>query len=391
MRSARPVLSTALGAITVAVLLTACGEPPAGPPPAPTGPPQVAVLTLQPQRLALNTELPGRVVAAVSAEVRPQVTGLLKQRNFTEGANVKAGQLLYQIDAASYQAAVASAEAALARAEATRDSARLRAERQRELVQLEAVSRQDAEDASAALKPAEADVASARAALQTQRINLAYTRVTAPVAGRIGRSAVTPGALVTANQATALATIQQLDPIYVDVTQSSTAMLTLKRSLASGSLQNGATQVKLMLEDGSAYPEAGTLEFAETTVDATTGSVTLRVRVPNPRGDLLPGMYARAVVEQGVVEQALMVPQQALIRSADGQASVAVVDAEDKLVRQHVTATRAVGDQWLITEGLKAGDRIAIEGQQKASIGAEVNPVQLGQTAPADAKTIALR
>ncbi len=391
MRAARPALSTAFSAIAVAVLLTACGEPPAGPPPAPTGTPQVAVLTLQPQRLALSTELPGRVVAAVSAEVRPQVTGLMKQRNFTEGANVKAGQLLYQIDAAPYQAAVASAEAALARAEATRDSARLRAERQRELVELQAVSRQDAEDASAALKQAEADVASARAALQTQRINLAYTRVTAPVAGRIGRSAVTPGALVTANQPTALATIQQLDPIYVDVTQSSTAMLALKRSLAAGSLQNGATKVALMLEDGSSYPETGLLEFAETTVDANTGSVTLRVRVPNPRGDLLPGMYARAVVEQGVVEQALMVPQQAVSRNADGQAMVSVVGADGKLLRQPVTAARAVGDQWLLTEGVKAGDRIAVAGQQKVAAGAEVQAVPVGEAAPADVKTIAQR
>lgn len=378
--------------IAAAALLTACGEPPGGPPPMGNGTPQVAVLTLQPQRLALSTELPGRVAAAVSAEVRPQVSGVVQQRLFTEGGGVRAGQLLYQIDPAPYQAAVASAEAALARAEATLGSAQLKAERQRELAQIQAVSRQDAEDAEAALKQARADVDSAQAALQTQRINLGYTRVTAPVAGRIGRSAVTPGTLVTANQAGVLATVQQLDPIYVDVTQSSSALLALRRSLGAGKVKSGTAQVRLLLEDGSTHDQRGTLEFAETSVDASTGTVTLRVRVPNPRGELLPGMYARAVVEQGVVDDALLVPQQAVTRDATGQALVAVVGADGKLQHQPVVAERALGDQWLLTAGVKAGDRIAVEGQQKAMPGAAVQAVPLPARAAASvSSTVAQR
>ena len=358
--------------LAVAAALVACGEPPGGAPPALSGPTEVSVMTLTPQRASLTAALPGRVAAVVSAEVRPQVTGVVQQRVFAEGSQVKAGELLYQLDAASYRAAVANAEAALAKAEATRDSARLRAQRQRELVQVQAVSRQDAEDAEASWRQAEADVASARAALQTQQINLDYTRITAPVSGRVGRSSVTPGALVTANQATALATIQQLDPVFVDVTQTSAEMLALKRSLAAGDLKQGATRVALQLEDGSAYPEAGTLEFSESQVDSTTGSVTLRVRVPNPRGDLLPGMYVRAVVEQGVLEQALLVPQRAVARDASGQAMVSVLADDGKLNPRPVTLGREMGDQWLLTGGLKAGDRIAVEGQQKAAPGAVV-------------------
>lgn len=378
-------LLPALTAVAAAAFLTACGEAPGGPPPTATGTPQVAVVTLQPQHLALTTELPGRVAAAISAEVRPQVSGVVQKRLFTEGGSVKAGDLLYQIDPATYQAAVASAEATLARAEATLGSAKLKAERQRELAQIQAVSRQDAEDAEAALKQARADVASAQAALQTQRINLAYTRVTAPVGGRVGRSSVTPGALVTANQAGVMATIQQLDPIYVDVTQSSSALLALRRSLGAGKVKNGTAKVQLLLEDGSPYEQPGTLEFAETSVDASTGSVTLRVRVPNPRAELLPGMYARALVEQGVVDDALLVPQQAVSRDASGQAMVSVVGPDGKLQRRPVTAARAVGDQWLLTAGVKAGERIAVEGQQKAAAGATV------QAVPAAAPTVAQR
>jgi len=305
---------------------------------------------------------------------------VVQKRLFTEGGNVKPGELLYQIDPATYQAAVASAEASLARAEATFASTRLKAARQRELAQIQAVSRQDSEDAEAALQQAKADVAAAQAALQTQRINLAYTRVTAPVGGRIGRSSVTPGALVTANQANIMATIQQLDPIYVDVTQSSSALLALRRSLGAGTVKSGTAQVKLLLEDGTSYDEAGTLEFAETSVDANTGSVTLRVRVPNPRGDLLPGMYARAVVEQGVVEDALLVPQRAVSRDAAGQAQVSLVDGDGKLVRRSVTAERAVGDRWLVTAGLKPGDRVAVEGQQKVAPGVSVRAVPAAAT-----------
>jgi membrane fusion protein (multidrug efflux system) len=382
MSPVHPIVSNAklVAAVAFAALLSGCGDPPGGAPPMPTGTPEVAVITLQPQHLALTTELPGRVAAAVSAEVRPQVSGVVQKRLFTEGGNVKPGELLYQIDPATYQAAVASAEASLARAEATFASTRLKAARQRELAQIQAVSRQDSEDAEAALQQAKADVAAAQAALQTQRINLAYTRVTAPVGGRIGRSSVTPGALVTANQANIMATIQQLDPIYVDVTQSSSALLALRRSLGAGTVKSGTAQVQLLLEDGTPYDEAGTLEFAETSVDANTGSVTLRVRVPNPRGDLLPGMYARAVVEQGVVEDALLVPQRAVSRDAAGQAQVSLVDGDGKLVRRSVTADRAVGDQWLVTAGLKPGDRVAVEGQQKVAPGVSVRAVPAAAT-----------
>lgn len=382
MSPVHPIVSNAklVAAVAFAALLSGCGDPPGGAPPMPTGTPEVAVITLQPQHLALTTELPGRVAAAVSAEVRPQVSGVVQKRLFTEGGNVKPGELLYQIDPATYQAAVASAEASLARAEATFASTRLKAARQRELAQIQAVSRQDSEDAEAALQQAKADVAAAQAALQTQRINLAYTRVTAPVGGRIGRSSVTPGALVTANQANIMATIQQLDPIYVDVTQSSSALLALRRSLGAGTVKSGTAQVKLLLEDGTSYDEAGTLEFAETSVDTNTGSVTLRVRVSNPRGDLLPGMYARAVVEQGVVEDALLVPQRAVSRDAAGQAQVSLVDGDGKLVRRSVTAERAVGDQWLVTAGLKPGDRVAVEGQQKVAPGVSVRAVPAAAT-----------
>lgn len=370
-----PSSATALAAACACAFLVACGEPPGGPPPAATGMPQVGVVTLQPQRIALTSELPGRVASTVSAEVRPQVSGIVQQRLFVEGAPVKAGQVLYQIDAASTQAAVASAEATLGRAQATLAAAKLKATRNRELVAIQAVSRQDADDAEAALMQAEADVAAAKAALQTQRINLEHTSVTAPVAGRIGRSSVTPGALVTANQTSALATVQQLDPIYIDVTQTSSALLALKRSLADGALKNGAAKVKLVLEDGTPYAEAGVLQFSEATVDPNTGSVTMRVQAPNPRGDLLPGMYVCAVLEQGVLEQALLVPQQSVTRDAAGQASVAVVDVDGKLQPRVVTTTRALGDQWLIGAGLAAGDRVAVEGQQKVAPGSTVQAV----------------
>lgn len=362
------------GALTA--VLAGCGEPPAPPSGAGRAPgvrPQVSVVTVQPQRLAMTTELPGRVAAAVSAEVRPQVTGIVQKRLFTEGSLVRAGELLYQIDPSSYAAAVDNAEAALARAEATHATARLKAARQRELALIEAVSRQDADDAEAALKQAEADVAAARAAVRTQRIQLGYTRVTAPVAGRIGRSAVTPGALATANQATALATIQQLDPIYVDVTQPSTALLEIRRSLAAGQLKQGAAKVRIVLEDGSVHPEAGVLQFSEAQVDASTGSVTLRARVPNPRGDLLPGMYARAVIEQGVIEQAITVPQAAVERDAAGQPSVMVVGDGATLQKRSIRTVRTVGSDWLVADGLKPGDVVAVAGQQKVPPGAAVN------------------
>lgn len=362
----------ALVAATLPWLLAACGQPPGMPTAGPQQTPQVSVLTLQPQRLALTTELPGRFSPTQIAEVRPQVTGLIQQRAFEEGSLVQAGQLLYQIDPATYRANVDSAQAALAKAQAQLVAARLKADRLKELAAMKAAGQQDADDAAAALLQAEADVASAKATLQTQRINLDYTHLTSPISGRIGRSSVTKGALVTANQATALATVQQLDPIYLDVTQPSASLLSLGQALASGQLKAGSTQVRLVLEDGSTYPLAGKLKSSEVTVDTATGAVTLRAEFPNPRRALLPGMYARAVVEEGVVEQALLVPQPAISRDATGKPFAFVVDAQGKLQQRAVQTGRAVGNQWVITEGLAAGDRVAVEGQQKAKPGMAV-------------------
>ena len=379
--------TTLLAVASAALLLTACGGSPGGPPPQLSGPPQVGVLVVQPQRVALDTELPGRTVPYQIAEVRPQVTGLIQKRSFEEGSLVKAGQPLYQIDAASYQASYDSARAALAKSEANLRSTRLKSERYNELVAIKAVSQQDQDDASAALQQGEADVASAKAALETARINLAYTRVVSPITGRIGKSSVTAGALVTANQGTTLSTVQQLDPIYVDVTQASSSVLRLKHALAQGELKSGgpnAAVVKLVLEDGSTYPIAGKLQFSDVTVDQGTGAITLRAVFPNPNADLLPGMYVRAVVEEGVSDSALLVPQPAISRDTTGKPIAYVVGADGKLESRAITTGRAIGDKWLVTSGLKAGERLVVEGQQKARPGQLVNAVPLAAT-PASA------
>jgi membrane fusion protein (multidrug efflux system) len=364
-----------LSLVGVAVLLAACGKPPMGGPPPTLAVPQVSVITLQPQRVALTTELPGRTAPVLIADVRPQITGLVQSRRFVEGGEVKAGDVLYQIDPASYRATVDSAQAALAKAEANLRSTKLKAERYQELVAIKAVSQQDNDDAAAALQQGEADVASARASLQSARINLDYTRITAPVSGRIGKSSVTPGALVTANQTTALATVQQLDPIFVDVTQSSATILRLKRALAGGQLSGGTAKVTLLLEDGSIYPLQGKLKFSDITVDQSTGAITLRAEFPNPKGDLLPGMYVRAVLEEGVMDQALLAPQPAVGRDAAGKPLAYVVDATGKLEQRALVTERAIGDQWLVSSGLKAGDRLVVSGQQKAGPGTAVEIV----------------
>uniref|UniRef100_A0A831XKY2 Efflux RND transporter periplasmic adaptor subunit n=1 Tax=Geobacter metallireducens TaxID=28232 RepID=A0A831XKY2_GEOME len=382
----RTRLIAAAGLLAAALTATGCGKKSNGTPP-PSGPPEVGVVTVQPQRVELTTELPGRTSPHLIAEVRPQVSGIIQKRLFTEGSDVKAGQVLYQIDPATYQAAHAGARAALARAEANLIPARLKEERLRDLVKIKAVSQQDYDDASAALKQAEADVAAARAAVETARINLAYTRVTAPISGRIGRSAVTDGALVTANQSAALATIQQLGTMYVDVTQSSAELLKLRRNLASGLLKNsGAAQarVKLLLEDGTPYPLTGTLKFSEVTVDQSTGSITLRAVFPNPRQILLPGMFVRAIVEEGVSEQAILVPQRGVSRNPKGEATVLVVGADEKVEPRVITVARTVGENWLVSHGLKAGDRVIVEGIQRAKPGTTVRAVPFG-AAPAAA------
>ncbi|MDP9902593.1 membrane fusion protein (multidrug efflux system) [Variovorax ginsengisoli] len=365
---------TFTAALSAAFLLTACGKPPGGAPPA-AGTPVVGVVTVQPQRVVLSTELPGRTSPFLIAEVRPQVNGIIKTRNFREGSDVKAGAALYQIDPATYKASYDSNVAALAKAQASLKTTRLKADRYKELVAIQAVSQQDYDDAAASLGQGEADVASAKANVETSRINLAYARVDAPISGRIGKSSVTPGALVTANQTTALATIQQLDPIYVDVTQPSASLLRLKQAMARGDLQQAganAAVVKLTLEDGSTYPLEGKLEFSDVTVDQNTGSITLRAVFPNPKADLLPGMYVRAVLQEGVKEQGLLVPQQAVSRDNAGKPTAYVVDSDNKLQRRALETERTVGDQWLVRSGLQAGDQLVVDGQQSARPGVQV-------------------
>jgi len=376
------------GTLIAGLPLTGCNKPKAASPQQ-SSPPEVGIVVMKPERVSLTTELSGRTAPQFIAEVRPQVGGIIQKRLFIEGSYVKSGQVLYQIEPASYQATYASAKAAQARAEATLDSVRLKADRYRDLVKVNAVSKQDNDDAQATLKQAEADVASAKATVETARINLAYTKVTASISGRIGRSTVTDGALVTASQPTALATIQRLDFMYVDVTQSAAELLKMKQNLANGMLKkSGSAQVKLLLEDGSKYPLTGTLEFSEVTVDPSTGSITLRAIFPNPKQTLLPGMFVRAVVEEGVSEQALLVPQRGVTRNPKGEAMVMVVGVEEKVEPRVIKVARTVGDNWLVSEGLKAGDRVILEGIQKARPGSTVKAVPFGSnptTVPAGA------
>jgi len=365
--------------LLLAGMVAGCGKKAAPPPQA--GPPEVGIIVVTPEKVALTTELPGRTSPQMIAEVRPQVGGIIQKRLFAEGSDVKAGQVLYQIDPSTYQAAYASAKAAEARAEANLIPARLKESRFKDLVKINAVSQQDHDDAFAALKQAEADVAATKAAVETARINLAYTKITAPISGRIGRSTVTDGALVTASQPAALATIQKLDSMYVDVTQSSAEMLKLKQNLASGLLKNGGASqasVKLLLEDGSAYPLPGVLKFSEVTVDQSTGSITLRAVFPNPKQTLLPGMFVRAILEEGVSEQAILVPQRGVSRNPAGNATVLVVGAEEKVEPRVIKVIRTVGEKWLVSEGLKTGDRVILEGVQKARPGTQVKAVPFG-------------
>ena len=356
------------------LLLASCGKKPPAMGPPMGGPVDVTFVTIQPQTVSLTTELSGRVAASLTAEVRPQVGGIIKERLFTEGSDVKAGEVLYQIEPASYQATYNGAKAALAKAEANLEPLRLKAERYKELLASDAVSGQDYDDASAAQKLAEAEIEAAKAALETAHINLTYTKVTAPISGRIGRSAVTNGALVTAGQPTPLSTIQQLDPVYVDVTQSSTEMLRLRKSLDSGQLTTaaGAAKVQLTLDDGTHYPEAGSLKFTEAFVDPSTGSVTLRNLFPNPKLILLPGMFVRTVLEEGTKDQAILVPQRGVTRNPAGSAMVLVVGADEKVEPRVIKADRTVGENWLVSEGLKAGDRVILEGLLKARPGTPV-------------------
>ncbi|MBV6865201.1 efflux RND transporter periplasmic adaptor subunit [Xanthomonas euvesicatoria] len=347
---------------------------------------QVGVQTLKAQRLAVDQTLSGRTVAYVTSDVRPQVGGILRKRLFTEGQDVQAGQVLYEIDPASYQAAYDTARGDLAQAEAAVLSARPKAQRYQTLVGLDAVSKQDGDDALATLRSNEAAVVAAKASLQTARINLDYTRITAPVSGRIGTSSYTPGALVSAGQSEVLATINQLDPIYVDVTQSSAQLLQLRRQLDAGQLKavDGKAEVTLQLEDGSTYAHSGTLEVVDAAVDTATGTVKLRAVVPNPERVLLPGMYVTAKLSMAVDEQAILVPQQAISRNSKGQAVAMVVGSDNKVAQRVLTTGDAIGDKWVVRQGLKAGDKVIVQGLQKASVGAEVRAVEVSQTAAAD-------
>ena len=357
-------------------LLAACGS--GSPPPPPPGPVEVGVVTIAAAPLTLTRELPGRTSPFRVAEVRARVNGIVQKRLFAEGSDVREGQKLFLIDPAPYEAAHDGARATLARAEATLANVRVQAQRHAELIKTNVVSQQDHDNAMASLKTAEADVAAARAAEQAARINLGYTTVTAPVSGRIGRSAVTEGAYVQASQATLLATVQQIDPIYVDLTQSADEVLRLRRDLQSGKLQGagkGQARVRLVTDDGREYTHPGTLQFTDVTVDPGTGSVTLRALFPNPGGELMPGMFVRARLDEGVNPRALLVPQVGVTRDQKGLPVALVVNAERKVERRQIVTDRAVGTAWLVTEGLASGDQVIVEGVQKVRPGALVNPV----------------
>lgn len=340
--------------------------------------PEVAVLKVQAEKITLTTELPGRTSAYLVAEIRPQVSGLIQKRLFKEGTDVKAGDTLYQIDPAPFQAALENAKAALGRAEANLPALQSRAERFKELLVDKAVSQQDYDDTVAALKQAEAEVKYWKAAVETADINLGYTRILAPISGRIGKSTVTVGALVTAHQPLALATIQQIDPIYVDMPQSSVDLLQLQRRLKEGRLKYEAknqNKVRLILEDGTEYPLEGTLQFRDVTVNVTTGSLILRVIVPNPESILLPGMFVRAVIKEGVNKQAILIPQQAVIRDPKGNPLVLIVNAENKVEQRMLTLDRAIGNKWLVSEGIVPGEQLIVEGIQKVKPGITVKAI----------------
>lgn len=413
MHSKAKIICLPLAGLLLGTMLVAAGckgKPAGGPPP--MGPPEVGVISVTTQPVTLTMELPGRTAPHLIAEVRPQVGGIIRERLFTEGSDVKAGQVLYQIEPASYQATLASAQANLARAKTDQTSAqanlaraeanavplRLKAQRYKELVAINAVSTQDYDDTVAALQQAEAGIQSAQAAilgaaaaiqgaeatLDTARINLAYTKVTAPISGRIGKSTITTGALVTGSQVQALATIQQLNPIYVDLSQTSAERLKMLASLAGTKKGGDQARLKLLLEDGTPYPEEGSLKFSDVTVEPSTGSVTLRALMPNPRQLLLPGMFVRGLVQEGVVEQAILVPQRGVTRNPAGNAMVMVIGAEDKVEPRVIKVERTIGENWLVSEGLKVGDRVILEGLQKARPGTKVKAVPFGSK-PAEA------
>ena len=380
---------TVLSAGALLLVLSACSRQDGRPP---QGPVEVGYLVMQPQHQSILTELPGRTTAYLSADIRPQIGGIILQRLFKEGATVKQGQALYQIDPASYQAAYESAKAALAKTQATLASATLKAQRYEELTKIDAVAKQDNDDMQSTLHQDQADVDVARAALKTAKINLDYTRISSPITGRIDKSTVTPGALVVAEQTTALTTVQKIDPIYVDVTQSSVDVLRLRKELANGKIKrsgDNATSVNIVLEDGSTYAQRGKLEFSSLTVDTGTGMITLRALVPNPDGVLLPGAYVRAVLEEGVDDQAILVPQKAVSRDAAGGASAMIINDAGKVEQRTLSVARSVGNNWWISAGLKAGDKVIVDGLQKVRPGDTPQAVEMSDALSKTSTTVA--
>jgi len=368
--------------LTVAIVtaFAGCGQKPNAQGMGSMPPGEVSIVTIAPERITISNELPGRIEALRIAEVRARVAGIILKRHFREGSEVKAGEVLYTIDPAQFKASFDSAKAALEKSQATLVQATLKAQRYKPLVEVNAISKQDYDDAYAAQKQAEADVAANKAAVQTAALNLGYATVTSPISGRIGRALVTEGALVGQGETTQLATVQQLDPIYVNLTQSSTDLLNLQQAMASGQLKTigqgkNKARVTLVTDDGRTYPLPGKLLFSDVTVDSTTGSVTIRAEFPNPDRTLLPGMYVRAKLEQAVNESAILVPQQAVIRDLNGS-TVLVVGEDNKVAVRPVKTGAAQGDSWVVTDGLKPGDRVIVEGLQKVKPGAPVKPVQ---------------
>ena len=370
--------ASVIGSIAAALVLSGCADK--APPPPPT--PEVGFVTLQTQTVTLTTELAGRTAAVNVSEIRPQVNGIVRRRLFEEGAMVRAGQVLYEIDSSLYSASRNQAAAQLASTRAQLAAADAEARRYEGLTDIDAVSGQAADNVTATARQARAAVAQQEAALRTAEINLGFTRITAPISGRIGRSLVTQGALVTASQADALAVIQSVDPMYVDVTESSARILELRQQFASGGLSAASASVTLVLEDGSEYPQSGVIAFTEQVVDEATGSVTIRARIPNPNRLLLPGMFVRVRLGEGVVQNGILAPQQGVTRSTRGQATAMVLTADNKVEQRNITADRAIGDQWLVTSGLKAGDRLIVEGTAK---------VRPGQGVKATAVTLGAR
>ncbi|WP_396022789.1 efflux RND transporter periplasmic adaptor subunit [Comamonas odontotermitis] len=375
-----------VAAVAAIALLAACSEKKAVEAPAAKAT-EVGIITVQPTAQSLMAELPGRTSAFMMADIRPQANGIVEKRLFTEGAQVKAGQMLYQLDDRSATAAVNSAQAAVAKAKATAQTARSNAARNAELVKIDAISRQVYDDSQAAVAQTASDVAVAQAALDNAKVNLQYTRITSPISGRVSTSSVTPGALVTANQTAPLTTVVQLDPMYVDFTQSSTEMLQLQRDLAAGRFQKvdgDQIPVRIRLDDGTQYPHTAKLKFAGVIVNATTGTVTLRAQVPNPDGMLMPNMYVQALLPTAVAPDALLVPQQSVTRDLTGRASVMVVSQDDKIEKRPLEIDRAIGNQWLVGSGLKAGERVVVDGFQRVKVGDKVNPTVIDLQAKAD-------